>query len=98
MEARLVVNEEFPVGEAGTAHVVVWELPRSLPGSTHRYKYRLAFVDNGAHVLRYDNEAGKGDHRHIGKRQLAYHFVDIDELMMDFWKYIEAWQRTKKGS
>ena len=34
--------------------------------STHRLKDRLALVVAGECVLRYDNEAGKGDHRHLG--------------------------------
>jgi hypothetical protein len=35
-------------------------------GSRHQYKYRLVLVVNDDCVLRYDNEAGKGDHKHVG--------------------------------
>ena len=35
-------------------------------GSTHDYKYALAYVVAGQCVIRYDNEAGKGDHKHFG--------------------------------
>jgi hypothetical protein len=34
----------------------------------------LAFVARDICVLRYDNEAGKGDHVHIGNRERAFHF------------------------
>lgn len=98
MEARLVVNDKFPVGGTAEAYLVVWELPRSLPGSTHRYKYRLALVDDGVNVLRYNNEAGKGDRRHIGRREFPYRFVDLEELFQDFWRDVEQWLGTQRRS
>lgn len=49
--------------EAGFVEVMVWQLPEPLSGSTHSLKYRLACVVANECVLRYDNEAGKGDHR-----------------------------------
>jgi hypothetical protein len=60
------------------------QLPRKLRGSTHSYKYRLALVKRGICVVRYDNEAGKGDHRHIGQKQEPYRFTDLDTLIRDF--------------
>jgi len=66
------------------AEVVIWALPRALAGSSHSFKYRLAYVVNGDCVLRYDNEAGKGDHRHRGGREALYKFTDPDRLMTDF--------------
>jgi hypothetical protein len=38
----------------------------------------------------YDNERGKGDHRHLGETQAPYRFVDIPSLLRDFWKDVEA--------
>jgi len=40
--------------------------------SAHGYKYRLAFVVDDECVLRYDNEAGKGDHKHIDAKEAPY--------------------------
>ena len=54
------------------AEIVIWRLPRSVRGSTHRFKYRLALVVQGVCVLRYDNEAGEGDHRHMRDEEEAY--------------------------
>ena len=68
-------------------------LPRAPRGSAHRFKYRLALVQAGLIcVLRYDNEAGKGDHRHIGQREERYVFSDVDTLLADFWRDVEAWR------
>jgi hypothetical protein len=33
--------------DGAIVEIVVWELPEPLPGSTHRYKYRLFFGASG---------------------------------------------------
>ena len=71
--------------------LVVWQLAAPLPGSTHGYKYRLAYVVGGKCVVRYDNEAGKGDHRHFGARQAPYRFRDLESLQVDFWEDVAKW-------
>lgn len=55
-----------------------------MPGSAHRYKYRLALIDRRECVLRYDNETGKGDHRHIGPQEEPYQFTRVEKLFHDF--------------
>jgi hypothetical protein len=55
----------------------------------------LALVIDGICVLRYDNEAGKGDHRHFGSREEIYHFTDPDTMLEDFWRDVEEWRRIK---
>ena len=53
----------------------------------------MALVADSICVLRYDNEAGKGDHRHIGRVERLYKFVDPETLLVDFWNDVEAWRR-----
>ncbi len=48
--------------------IVIWHVPVAVRGSLHEFKYSLALVADGVCVLRYDNEAGKGDHRHGSER------------------------------
>jgi hypothetical protein len=43
-------------------------------------------------VLRYDNEAGKGDHRHVGTKEMPYVFVSVDSLLDDFLSDVAAWK------
>jgi len=38
-------------------------------------------VVNGLCVLRYDNESGKGDHRHFRGRESRYNFESVDKLL-----------------
>jgi hypothetical protein len=67
----------------------------SVSGSAHKFKYRLALMSKSACVLRYDNEAGKGDHKHIGKREYPYAFSDLDTLQADFWTDVDIWLKQR---
>ena len=66
MKAALLLHERRDIAEDRFVELVVWQVPRSVRASTHLFKYRLAFLVGGLCVLRYDNEVGKGDHRHVG--------------------------------
>ena len=49
----------------------------------------MVFVRANQRLVGYDNETGKGDHKHINGRELSYRFVDIDTLMRDFLRDVE---------
>jgi hypothetical protein len=53
---------------------------------------------DGVCVLRYDNEAGKGDHRHFNKKQAAYTFKTAGKLVADFQRDIARWNREDRNS
>lgn len=91
MKASLVLRERFDLADDTFVEIVIWSLPRKLPGSAHRFKYRLALMSAGVCVLRYDNEAGKGDHKHIGRQEYSYEFADIETLQFDFWTDVDTW-------
>jgi hypothetical protein len=84
MQAKLLVRTREVYRLGLFSEIVIWQLPRVLPGSRHSLKYRLALVDGGVCVLRYDNEAGKGDHRHHGVLEEVYVFSTIEALLADF--------------
>lgn len=84
VRAAPLVRNRITFDEEHFAEVVVWVVPEPLDGSVHRYKYRLAFVAHGLCVLRYDNEAGKGDHRHWLGSESRYRFATLDQLFADF--------------
>lgn len=58
-------------------------------GSEHGFKYRLALIVDGTCVLRYDNERGKGDHRHIEGREEPYTFTSAELLVREFLADVE---------
>lgn len=88
-KATLVINKKATFNDGSIVQIVVWELPVPLKGSLHRYKYRLYNGKDGVCLVRYDNEHGKGDHKHITGREESYDFKDVSTLLADFWKDIE---------
>lgn len=91
--AHLLLRERRIIAEDRFAEIVIWHLPRALSGSRHRFKYRLAFVVDEICVLRFDNETGKGDHKHVREIEVPYRFTTIERLIEDFWNEVEQWQR-----
>ena len=93
MKAKELLRQRIVLSEDTFIEMVVWQLPEPLPGSTHDKKYRLAYVVQGECVLRYDNEAGKGDHKHLGTVETAYAFTTPAKLLADFWSEVDQWRR-----
>jgi len=89
MAAELLIDERHVLDARAFVEIVVWLLPRPARGSRHSFKYRLALVVDEVCVLRYDNESGKGDHRHVRERESPYRFVGADTLFADFWRDVE---------
>ena len=92
MKAEALADERHALSENAFVEIVVWQVPRAVKGSIHRLKYRLALIVDGECVLRYDNEAGKGDHRHLGLIETTYAFTTYERLMADFWTDVDVWR------
>jgi hypothetical protein len=83
MKAQLVFRFRDTLGGV-TVEMVIWALPQPTVGRPHGLKYRLFRGKDGRCVVRYDNETGKGDHRHYGRREEAYRLESIEKLIADF--------------
>jgi hypothetical protein len=92
MKAELLFRKRLGLTQSAFVEMIIWRVPRPVRGSAHAFKYRLALVSEGICVLRYDNESGKGDHRHVAGRQVEYAFIDLATLQADFWTDVEAWR------
>ena len=90
MKATNLISERVIINENSFVEMVVWDVPVSVEGSEHFYKYRLALVIDRVCVLRYDNETGKGNHKHLGNTEVEYNFTTIEALLEDFWNHVEA--------
>jgi hypothetical protein len=85
MRATLVIDRKVVFPDGAVLHMVLWRLPVADPERPHGLKYRFYYgLSSGACVVRYDNERGKGDHRHRDDREEPYRFVDIETLIADF--------------
>jgi hypothetical protein len=91
MDAIEVQNGRTDLGGDAFAEIAIWRVPVPVRGSSHYFKYRLALIVDDVCVLRYDNEAGKGDHRHVDGQQLDYTFVGAGALRRDFFLDARAW-------
>jgi hypothetical protein len=92
MKARLLLDERQPLRADAFVVLRVWAVPEAVRGSVRRYKYSLALAVGGICVLRYDNEAGKGDHKHVGDVEVPYDFRTAAQLIEDFWRDVDRWK------
>lgn len=98
MKAAELLRVRIVYSEASFAELVLWNVPAPVEGSSHSYKYRLAYVVDGVCVVRYDNEARKGDHRHFGTREGRYEFQTPEKLIADFQRDIARWNRENRDA
>ena len=76
MKAKNLLKTRRHLSETVFIDMKVWLVPQKVPGSDHMFKYSLALVSQNVCILRYDNEAGKGDHKHIGATELSSPSMD----------------------
>jgi hypothetical protein len=95
MKAELLLRTRLILSETAFVEIVVWRVPEPVRGSRHDFKYRLALVAEEVCVLRYDNEAGKGDHKHVGGQEIPFAFTTLERLQEDFWDDVEAWRARR---
>ena len=84
-KATLIVRHKEITNDGFVIELIIWRLTEPIHGCLHPFKYRLFFgTQSGACIVRYDNERGKGDHRHIGAREEPYSFTTVKALLVDF--------------
>lgn len=96
IKADLIFRRRIVLAMNRFADLVIWQLPQPVRGCSHAYKYRLAYVVDETCVLRYDNEAGKGDHRHVGTVEMPYQFTSVSRLKEDFIHDISCWNHEHR--
>lgn len=95
MKAKLIYRERFIYADGAIREMVLWQLPGKAAEKPYGLKYRLYYgLADGTSIVRYDNETGKGDHRHRGGREEPYIFRDVETLVADFLEDIE---KARKG-
>ncbi len=87
--ATLLVDRRVIYEDGSFTEFLIWSVPAPVRPSRHRYKYSLAYVVNGERVIGYDNERGKGDHRHMRDAEAPYLFRSMRQLVADFTADVE---------
>lgn len=94
MSAKLLFHERHQLETTLFVEMKVWRVPTPVRGSSHDFRYSLALVSKGECALRFDNEAGKGDHFHIGELERSYRFISAERLLADFWRQVDEWRQS----
>jgi hypothetical protein len=84
MKARRIFYDRMDFPDGAVLEMVIWQVPEPVKGSVHGLKYSLFYGCAGMRLIAYDNERGKGDHRHIEGREEAYSFTTPEALVEDF--------------
>ena len=84
MTATLIQSEKELFENGAIRQVRIWLVPEPVPPSAHRFKYSLVYVLDGVRLIGFDNERGKGDHRHLHGMETPYEFRGIAALLADF--------------
>jgi len=83
-KASLILHRKRIFDDGMIAELKLWQVPSRVIGSRHLFKYSLFYGRPGIRLVGYDNEPGKGDHRHHGDRQETYVFQTPEKLVADF--------------
>lgn len=95
-KAELLYRSKLVYPDGAIREMVIWKLPEATVERQHGLKYRLYYGDaDGKCLIRYDNETGKGDHRHFYDKEEPYRFVNVETLVADFQRDIDKLRRDK---
>ena len=94
MTAQRLIHFKKRIADNLVKEVKVWRLPKPVAASVHPYKYSLALIANERCVLRYDNERGKGDHKHLDDLEMPIEWTSLGELLADFDRDIQCWRQA----
>jgi len=82
--AMLVFRDKLVFPDGAILEIIIWRLPQPDVERPHGLKYSLYYGKDGVRLVGYDNERGKGDHRHYGPHEEQYEFTSVEQLMFDF--------------
>ncbi len=90
MKAQLLFYQRIDYDDGAIVEMMLWRVPSPVPPSSHGFKYRLFYGRPGACEVGYDNERGKGDHRHFRGQESIYELDTVEKLMADFWVGVQV--------
>jgi hypothetical protein len=89
MKAMQIFYDKATFPDGSIVEMTIWQLPQATAERPHGLKYSLFFGRDGRRIVGYDNERGKGDHKHIGNMETRYRFVSVEKLVADFLADVE---------
>ena len=89
MLAILIESQKLILDDGAIIQIRVWRLQTATRERPHRLKYSLIYGRPGERIIGYDNEIGKGDHRHYRDREELYRFSNYETLIRDFMNDVQ---------
>ncbi len=83
-KAKLIFKDRYTFDNGDIVEMTIWQVPQPVPPSEHEFKYSLFYGRKGQRIVGYDNERGKGDHKHIRGQEMSIEFSSVDKLVEDF--------------
>lgn len=83
-KAALAFHDKQVLADGAILEMKIWRVPKPVTGSRHALKYSLFYGFPGQRLVGYDNEPGKGDHRHLEGDETPYQFTTVEKLIEDF--------------
>ena len=84
MKAKQIFYDKAVLPDNSIVEMIIWQLPKPSPERPHGLKHSLFYGYDGLRIVGYDNERGKGDHKHFGEVESQYRFVSVEKLVADF--------------
>ncbi len=82
--ATLIINRKAVFANGAIIQLKIWRLPAASKERPHGLKYSLFYGRPGERIVGYDNETGKGDHRHYRNSEEFYNFKSLTQLIINF--------------
>ena len=89
MKTRRIFFDKAVLPDNSVVEMTIWQLPKPSTERPHGLKYSLFYGRDGLRIVGYDNERGKGDHKHLGEMESRYRFVNVEKLLTDFLSDVE---------
>lgn len=89
MKATRIFYDKAVLPDGAVVEMVIWQLSQITAERLHGLKYSLFYGRDGQRIVGYDNELGKGDHKHIFDVQTCYQFVSIEQMVADLLADVE---------
>lgn len=84
MKATRAFYDRTELPDGAIVEMSIWRVPSPVVGSTHAFKYSLFYGKPSQRLVGYDNERGKGDHKHFLDSEEPYLFSTVEKLIGDF--------------
>lgn len=91
MKAILFFHNKTNDANGAITEIKIWRVSETHI-TPYGFKYSLVYIEYGVRIVGYDNERGKGDHRHFDGEEAPYLFTDVDTLIEDFKSDVARWR------